>query len=296
MSAAIFSAHGRSPGSRGLSVARTAALRASERLGGAASALSSARGHRRGGCRSALRRRGAPLAPTLRQLAPRRAREIAARSSPRAGAGSARLGERAHHRDPPRAGLADRVDVRRRRCRRSRRTGRWRARRRSARARARRPVGRVWSASRGRGRRRCSRRHARGAVDLLGAVGRKADDPVGADGRPGVGHRDVVLADVDAVRAGRLDQIGSVVEDEQRAVLRRRSGEPASGGDDLVVVGVLHPQLDDVHAAAQHRAQELVGLLGADQVEASGSEAFMAVGHASQCGTRTATGCRPPAR
>ena len=49
-----------------------------------------------------------------------------------------------------------------------------------------------------------------------------------------------------------------------------------------LVGGVLHAQLDDVHAGGQDGAQEIVWLLGADQVQAGGVQAFAAVGHGSK--------------
>ena len=71
----------------------------------------------------------------------------------------------------------------------------------------------------GLGRRRVDRTHpdvvdgsARGGVDLRGTVGREADEPVGADGRARIGHRHVVLPDVDPVGAHRVDQVRPVVE------------------------------------------------------------------------------------
>ena len=56
--------------------------------------------------------------------------------------------------------------------------------------------------------------------------------------------RRVVLADVDAVGAGVGNQVGSVVEDEQRAVLGGSGGKPPARAHDLLVGGVLHPQLE----------------------------------------------------
>ena len=127
---------------------------------------------------------------------------------------------------------------------------------RGARAPGRSAGGRAWSASRGRARRRCSRRRARG-VDLLGRVRREPDERVGPDELARrLRDRRVVLADVHAVGAGGRDEVGAVVEDEQRAggvaALRGRHG---GRGEQLVVGGVLVAQLDDVDAAAQRGAR-----------------------------------------
>jgi len=100
------------------------------------------------------------------------------------------------------------------------------------------------------------------------------------------------LSDVHPIGAHRFDQIGPIVEDEQRAVLRYRVGEPLPHPDDPGIRGVLHPQLDHVHTGAQDRAQELVGLLVADEVQAGGGQSFASVRHPSECGRSAATGRR----
>ncbi len=104
-------------------------------------------------------------------------------------------------------------------------------------------------------------------VDLRRAVRGQADQPVRAGHGPRVRDVSVVLADMDAVRADRLHEVGPVVEDEQRAVRRRGGREPAAGGHDRVIAGVLHPQLDDVDAGPERAGQELVGSVVAHQVE-----------------------------
>ena len=60
-----------------------------------------------------------------------------------------------------------------------------------------------------------------GVVDLLDAVGAEPDDRVGADGRPRVMHRRVVLADVDAVGGHVEDAFLRLID-----VVRRTLGRP----------------------------------------------------------------------
>ena len=71
-----------------------------------------------------------------------------------------------------------------------------------------------------------------GGRGLVGRVRRAADDPVRPDRRAGLRGRLVVLADVHAVGAARLDQVRPVVEDEERVVAARtrapRSTSPSS--------------------------------------------------------------------
>ena len=66
-------------------------------------------------------------------------------------------------------------------------------------------------------------------------------------------RRVVVLADVHAVGAARLDEVGAVVEDEQRAVLVGGGAEHRRGLDQPVVVERLVAQLDQVGAARAAR-------------------------------------------
>ena len=49
-------------------------------------------------------------------------------------------------------------------------------------------------------------------------------------------------------------------------------------------------QRQDVHAGAEHRLQEAVRLLVADEIQAGGSDAVAAVTHAVKCGRRMALG------
>ena len=94
------------------------------------------------------------------------------------------------------------------------------------------------------------------AVELRRGRRREADDRVGADGPPRLGERRVVLPDVDAVGAGALDEVGPVVQHEERAVRVARAPERLGGPDELVVGELLVAQLHDVDAAAQGRVEQ----------------------------------------
>ena len=83
----------------------------------------------------------------------------------------------------------------------------------------------------------------------------------------GVGHRGVRLAHVDPVGVGGVDQVGTVVEDEQRVVGVAGGPEAARRSEDLLVGAVLDAELDDVHATAQRGRQEVVGAVVADEVQ-----------------------------
>jgi hypothetical protein len=65
---------------------------------------------------------------------------------------------------------------------------------------------------------------------------------------------------VDAVRVARLDEIGPVVEDEQRAVDLTGATERHRSRDELVVPQFLVPELDDVDAAAERSVEQRVGI------------------------------------
>ena len=67
------------------------------------------------------------------------------------------------------------------------------------------------------------------ALELRRGRRREADDRVGADGPPCVGKRCVALPDVDAVGAGALDEVGAVVQHEERAVRVARAPERLGG-------------------------------------------------------------------
>ena len=93
--------------------------------------------------------------------------------------------------------------------------------------------------------------------------GEWVESPISAAGpasSPGLGHGRVVLADVDAVGAAGRDQVGAVVEDEQRAVLGGRATKRVGQRDDLLrAPGRLLSQLDDVGAAAQGGVEQPEG-------------------------------------
>jgi hypothetical protein len=113
-----------------------------------------------------------------------------------------------------------------------------------------------------------------GGVGLVRRVGGASDDAIRPDGRPCIGGRRVVLADVHAVGAARRDEVRPVVEQEQRAVLVGRGAELARGLDEAVVAEGLVAQLDEIDAAAQRRAQPLARPRVADQIQPGGREAL----------------------
>jgi hypothetical protein len=73
---------------------------------------------------------------------------------------------------------------------------------------------------------------------------------------------------MDAVGAARLDEIGPVVEDEQRAVFLARRPERSCCGNERVVVELLVAELDDVDPAAQRRLENVGICAGEDEIEA----------------------------
>ena len=81
------------------------------------------------------------------------------------------------------------------------------------------------------------------------------------------GGRAVVLADVHAVGRARGDEVGPVVEHEQRAAGVGGRAELARGGDEPVVVERLVAQLDHVDAAADRGGEELARPGVADEVQ-----------------------------
>ena len=79
----------------------------------------------------------------------------------------------------------------------------------------------------------------------------ETDDGVGTGDRAGLGDGHVVLADVNAVGATGVDEVGTVVDDEQGAVAIGGGAEGGSGREDPVVVGVLVAELDQIGAAGE---------------------------------------------
>ena len=288
MTAATVTAGGRSPGASGTSLARASALRRSARDSGCRSVAR----RRRGGGR--LRRRGRRGRSRLGLGGARRSSAAcgygvptpassaheggAQRSRRRLGVGG--LGDRAHD---DHAAALPRPRPRRRcrgRCRRWRTTGSGAC------------VGRVAHelepdrrAAR-LGRRRVDRAdrdvvdvRARGG-DLLGANGWSARRcgrrrPPRARPRPGASSWPTCTPSASAAR----DQVGAVVEHEQRAGVGGRAPERGGGGEDPVVVDVLVAQLHHVDAARQRRAQERLRAAVADEVEAGSGQALATIAH-----------------
>ena len=120
---------------------------------------------------------------------------------------------------------------------------------------------------------------AAGGVHLGGGMGREPDEPVLADQRPGRRHRRVVPAHMDPVRPDLGRQVGTIVEEEQRAVLGAAASEGLGGAQDRLVGRRFHPQLHDVDAAAQSTLEPDLGKRIADEVEAGGAETLSAFGH-----------------
>ena len=100
----------------------------------------------------------------------------------------------------------------------------------------------------------------------------------GPGGRARLGDRHVVLADVDAVGAAGLDQVGPVVEEEERPVTSAARAKRLATRDQLLgAARRLLAQLDHVDAAAQRRVEQRprVGAVRAglaDEIEARGGE------------------------
>ena len=125
------------------------------------------------------------------------------------------------------------------------------------------------------------RRRERGDPDVVRAgdvveLGRRRDgepeQPIGTDERTRLVDRHVTPADVDAVGTARLDEVGTVVEDEERAVRARTPRGTARGGDERIVVELLVPQLDDVDAAAQRRFEDVSVTAGEHEIEAGATQ------------------------
>jgi hypothetical protein len=71
-----------------------------------------------------------------------------------------------------------------------------------------------------------------------------------------------------AVGAAALDEIGPVVEDEQRTVRLTGAAERLCSGDELVVPQILLAQLHEIDAAAQRRFEQIFGDAPRYEVEA----------------------------
>ncbi len=78
----------------------------------------------------------------------------------------------------------------------------------------------------------------------------ETDEPLAADRPPCVGERCIALADVHAVGARRVNEVGPVVQDEERAVRVARAPERLGSAHEIVVPERLVTQLHDVDAAA----------------------------------------------
>ena len=117
-------------------------------------------------------------------------------------------------------------------------------------------------------------------------MGREPNDRARADRAPRVRYGDVVLADVNPIRAGADREVWAVVDDQERAVIATGARIPRSRRQDLVVIGVLHPKLDDVDPARERAPQGRVRQLVTHEVEPSIGEALPdRVGHRPQSAT-----------
>lgn len=76
-----------------------------------------------------------------------------------------------------------------------------------------------------------------------------------------------------AVGAAALDEIGPVVEDEERAVPLTGAAERLRRGDELVVRQIFLAQLHEIDAAAQRRLEQILRDALGDEVEARACEA-----------------------
>lgn len=109
--------------------------------------------------------------------------------------------------------------------------------------------------------------HSDRRLDLLGTVRGQADQAILAHHPPGHRYAHIILADVHPVGFHGGDQVRPVIEDQKRPVLGADLTEAPADVHELGVPGVLHAELDQVHAGAQHRVQEGVRPRVADQVQ-----------------------------
>ncbi len=132
----------------------------------------------------------------------------------------------------------------------------------------------------------------RGRVDLIGEVRRATDERIGSGERTGGSDVHVLLADMAAVGAGGGDEVGPVVEDQQRAGVVAERPRDRGGGEQLAVARLLVAQLHDVDAARErgreHAGQvAAAGMQVADEVQAGVLQpraALVEVGHHGHCG------------
>jgi hypothetical protein len=100
-------------------------------------------------------------------------------------------------------------------------------------------------------------------ADVIGAGGQRrqavgqgaggaADQPVRPDHAADLGHREVLLADVHAIRLGQGGHVGPVVDDDEGPP-GREGHEPPGDLEQLAGRDVLQAELDDARAARQHR-------------------------------------------
>ncbi len=123
------------------------------------------------------------------------------------------------------------------------------------------------------------RARGRSRVDLGRGVRGESDDRLGAEEVAGSRHGHVVLAEVDAVGPGSLDEIWTVVEDEEGVVGRAQPPEPVRGGQDGLIGGGLAAQLDDIDPTVQGGCQHAVLDRAADEVEARLLEPLLTLVH-----------------
>ena len=139
---------------------------------------------------------------------------------------------------------------------------------------------------------------AHGGVDLLRRVCREPDQRVRSGRRACLGHGHVVLPDVDAVGAAVLDEVGAVVEDEQRVMRVRRGAERLRHRDQFLrAAGCLLAQLDDPGAAAERRVEQRFQAARrwqpvAHEIQPRGAQAFVrsSIGHRAQASEAAVAG------
>src|SRR6185369_8700561 len=107
------------------------------------------------------------------------------------------------------------------------------------------------------------------------------DDRLRAEQLPRLGGGHVVLPDVDTVGVAGPGQLGVVVDDEEGAVGVAEAAVGERRQLDLAARRLLLPQLDDVDAAGQRRAQQRLELAAArtrlaDEVEAGRAQGLSA--------------------